>query len=45
MLALNVPPSWPTQCFYAFARIGLGLAGVASECDEVTSDELSSSRY
>lgn len=36
MRTLTTPPSWPTQCFYAFARVGPGLAG---ECDETVSDD------
>lgn len=46
MNTLIASASWPAQCFYAFARMGLGLAGLADECDEVLADsELSSPRY
>lgn len=46
MDTLIASPSWSTQCFYAFARMGLSLAGLADECDEAVPDEeLSSPRY
>lgn len=46
MYTLIASPSWSTQCFYAFARMGLSLAGLADECDEAVPDEeLSSPRY
>lgn len=46
MQATTPPCAWAAQCFYAFARMGLGLAGIAPECEVTAWTEVfSSPRY